>query len=386
MNVAVAALFAVSYLSISIVYPQHKAFLWFAASFGAAMLTPIAQLAQAYTGWTLLFGPVIYLAFATCLLLMVPALASFYRRPIPWRTVAVLAGATLFSGLLVQLVERGTPVYVVLYLLPFMLSTAICVLVVLRDSPRQPRDLLIAGMFGLLFLHLPLKAVLALREHTGPHQPNYMDSAFAVVSQIGTGTLMVATGLLLLINAILAVIGETRAEAETDLLSGVLNRRGFEARAARVLSQDRRAGWMAALLLIDIDHFKRVNDTYGHAAGDRAIRWFAQLLEHTMPQSAVIGRLGGEEFAVLLDRTTRETAWLQAEAIRQATVSHGEGEVASMTVSIGVADVRAGEVLHAAQERADAALYAAKRAGRNQVCLAPEEAGNVVPLRRAGDY
>lgn len=387
MNISVAALFVASFFTIALVHPGYTAPLWFAASYGAGMLTPLAQLGLAYTGWTTLFGPIIFFAFAACLQLMVPALAVFYRRPIPWRVVLGIAVLTILAGLLLPWLGRGTPVYVVVYLLPFMVSTAACALVVLRDSPRRGRDLMLAGLFVLLCLHFPLKAAFALSLGTGPLQPNYMESGFAVIGQISTGILMVATALFLLVSVVLVIIQETQTAAETDVLSGILNRRGFELRAASVLARARTRGTPAAMLLIDIDHFKAVNDSYGHSAGDRAIKAFAAMLRGAAPQSALVARLGGEEFAVLLDRTSREMAQLHAEAIRLATLSDGEAGTPSLSVSIGVAEVRKRDALEVTMERADAALYEAKRTGRNKVCSAAEdvedaEDAKVVWLRR----
>ena len=182
---------------------------------------------------------------------------------------------------------------------------------------------------------------------------------------------------------------DMRDAADRDQLTGVLNRRGFEERAEAIVAGVRAGREPVALLLLDIDHFKRINDTLGHAGGDSALRWFGAMLADRVPQSAVVGRLGGEEFAILLERTSRETARLQAEAIRTATATHLVPDVPAMTVSIGVTNLRTGEHLHDAVERADVALYTAKRSGRDRVCLAPEPAGRaagkVVELRRGSD-
>lgn len=386
MNVALAALFATSYVTIALLYRQERAPLWFAASYAVGMLTPLGQLGLGYGGWPLFFGAVIYFSFSGALLLMVPALAVFYRRPIPWRLVAFIAVVTLAMAALLRHLPRDTIGYTAAYQVPFMLATAASTREVLRDSPRRGGDLVLAALFGLTAAHFPVKAVLAASLGTGADPSSYISSTYALVSQVGTGILLVATGLALLINAVLAVTRDMRDAAEQDPLSGVLNRRGFEERAEAIVAAVRRGGEPAALLLLDIDYFKRINDTLGHAGGDRAIRWFGAMLADRVPQSAVVGRLGGEEFGILLERTSRETARLQAEAIRAATSTHGAPDVPDMTVSIGVTDLRAGDLLHSALERADAALYAAKRDGRNRVRLAPEApgpwTGNVVALRR----
>ncbi|MFG1188386.1 GGDEF domain-containing protein [Xanthobacter flavus] len=383
MNAVVAALFAASYLALALLHRGNTAPLWFAASFGAIVITPLALLAQSYTGWVVLFAPVIYLSFAACLILMVPGLAVLYRKPIPWGLVTVLGIVTVVSAALALQLPVNTLVRVVSYQTPFVLATAASCWVVLRDSPRRLRDLLLAGLFALLCMHVPLKAALAISLHTGPHQINYMDTPFAVVAQISTGILMVATGLLILVISVLELVRETLEVADTDALSGLLNRRGFEQRASDLV-HGRTGAAPFALLLIDIDHFKAINDTFGHGVGDQTIRGFGDMLQHTLPQSALIGRVGGEEFAILLERASPEMARLQAESVRLAIIGHDDHDVPPFTVSIGVALASREEPLLATLERADAALYEAKRSGRNRVCCAEEETlpHNVVPLRR----
>lgn len=395
MNIALAALFAASFAAIAFLYPRERGPIWFAASYAMGMLTPVAQIGLASGVWVPFFGAMVFLTFAGGLLLTVPGLAVFYRRPIPRHLVGALVATTLAVAVFLAIsafpngLDRNSLLYTEVYQLPFMLAMLAGVWVVLSSGQRRAGDVLLVVVLTVSALHFPLKAMVAARLGTGMNPANYVLTPYAVLSQVSTGILLAATGLVLLINAVLAVVRETQAAAETDSLSGVLNRRGFEERASRALAEE-AGGGPAALLLLDIDHFKRVNDTYGHAGGDDAIRWLAGLLVHMAPKSAVVGRLGGEEFGVLLGRTTREIARLQAEAIREAVRAQDDPDVPAMTVSIGVTDLWAGEPLRAAIERADAALYAAKRGGRDQVCLAPaadegELAGNVVTLHHRGD-
>lgn len=370
MNIALAALFATSYLAIAVLHPTQRAAIWFALSYFVGMLTPIGMLGLGYTSWTLVSGAVVFFGFAGGLLLMVPSLAVFYGRPRPWGVVAVGVALTLLAAFALTRLDRNTLLYTMTYQMPFMFASAASMVVVLRDSPRQGHDLVLAALFGLTALHFPIKGLVAASLGTGPVPTDYIRSPYALVSQVSTAVLLVATGLTLLINTTLAALRDTQLAAETDLLTGILNRRGFEARAERMLERRRRTGAQVALLLIDIDRFKRVNDTLGHAAGDRTIRSLARALSEAMPASAVVARLGGEEFAALLDHASEEVARLQAEAIRESVFSRQEEGVPAVTVSIGVTELDAAEDLRAALERADGALYAAKRAGRNRVCVA----------------
>ena len=153
--------------------------------------------------------------------------------------------------------------------------------------------------------------------------------------------------------------------ALTDSLTGLANRRGGDDAAQREASRTRRAGRPMSFLLADIDHFKRVNDSYGHAEGDRVIRDVAATLAYCLRSSDVAARWGGEEFLAVLPDADLARAQQVAERVRAAVeLIVGEPLV---TVSIGCAQLEANERVEAAIGRADAALYQAKAAGRNQV-------------------
>jgi len=167
--------------------------------------------------------------------------------------------------------------------------------------------------------------------------------------------------------------------ATTDCLTGLPNRHAFleQADGARLLAQRQRTG--LGLLMIDIDHFKQINDRWGHASGDEALVVFARTARHLLREHETIGRLGGEEFALLLPGADLDAAVQAAErlrrAIREATIITS-GPTYRMTVSIGVVVLDPHEDLGGAMARADHALYAAKRAGRDRV-----EIGELVRMR-----
>lgn len=375
MNMAVAGLFAASYVAIALLNRGTRAPIWFAVSYAIGMLTPMAQLGLAYSGWTTFFGGIVFFSFAAGLLAMVPALAVFYRRPPPWRVVTALAAGTVILAPFLPVLGRGHLIYELAYQAPFAAAMAACVWVVLTASPRQPSDLVLATAFALLALHFPVKAVVAWSIGTGSLPTDYIGTTYALISQVSSGIFLVATGLVLLIKALQAVIREGEVAAETDPLTGVANRRGYDLQAARLLEEARQHGRPVSVLLLDLDHFKRLNDTFGHAAGDAALRAFGAMLRRTAPQSAVVARLGGEEFVVLLDRTPLEAARVHAEALRLATLESAEAGTPPVSVSIGVAEMRAPYDIDGALRQADTALYAAKTAGRNRV-----RAGGINPL------
>jgi diguanylate cyclase (GGDEF)-like protein len=162
---------------------------------------------------------------------------------------------------------------------------------------------------------------------------------------------------------------EARRLAMYDPLTGSYNRRAFVELAERQLARARRDGAPAALLAIDLDHFKQVNDRYGHAAGDRVLADFAARLRHAMRAGDLPARIGGEEFCVLLAGASLGEACAAAERLRAAVESPPLGELpAPTTVSIGVAaSPGCGSTLDGLLRRADERLYQAKREGRNRV-------------------
>lgn len=168
-----------------------------------------------------------------------------------------------------------------------------------------------------------------------------------------------------------------REDALTDELTGLLNRRGFDvAFRDGLAAYDQNAGPAPSLLIADLDHFKKINDSYGHIFGDRVIRAVAKILRDNVKGKDVAARYGGEEFVVLLPDTPLQGAHSLAEKIR-ATVAHSQfcrigdkGGCERVTVSIGVARYRVGESSVDFAKRADRALYAAKASGRNRVMVA----------------
>jgi diguanylate cyclase (GGDEF)-like protein len=162
--------------------------------------------------------------------------------------------------------------------------------------------------------------------------------------------------------------------ASVDPLTGMFNRRGFAEACARVIEREAHAGRPVTALIFDIDHFKSINDRFGHPAGDEILKLFSAVVVNNLRISDLSGRIGGEEFAALLPCPLDEGV-VVAERVREAFEASGivcdEGPV-DTTVSIGVAGGPAGTELEVLLAAADTALYQAKRSGRNRVEAAVE--------------
>lgn len=166
---------------------------------------------------------------------------------------------------------------------------------------------------------------------------------------------------------------ELERYAHTDALTGLNNRRIFMQRLDEEAERVRRHGSPLSVLLFDLDHFKRVNDTYGHDAGDKMLICVSQTTNNIKRASDVSARLGGEEFGLLLPETDQQGAAQLAQRLRKAieasSITLGTGETVSITTSIGVATIsRKQDELENVLKHADNALYRAKDSGRNQVC------------------
>ncbi len=189
--------------------------------------------------------------------------------------------------------------------------------------------------------------------------------------------LLVTALVLLLVSLVLRRYqARITALATTDQLTGLPNRRGFDLLAGQALQEARRNQSPLSALMLDLDHFKQLNDSHGHLAGDRMLRAFADQLRSNLRQSDIVCRWGGEEFILLLRETAPAQARQIAEKIRQQAASLQplpDNPALALTVSIGVSSLQADEALDPLLARADRALYRAKQSGRNRVCLAPAD-------------
>jgi diguanylate cyclase (GGDEF)-like protein len=160
-----------------------------------------------------------------------------------------------------------------------------------------------------------------------------------------------------------------RQQASHDSLTGALNRGAFEERVESEVIRARRAGSPLAIVVFDLDHFKRINDSFGHAAGDSVLRGVGDLIQRSKRRSDAFGRIGGEEFALMLPDTDMGGAAVLCDKLR-ARVSKIATGGAPLTVSFGIAEADASTDARRMLEDADRALYAAKRAGRDRAVRA----------------
>jgi diguanylate cyclase (GGDEF)-like protein len=202
------------------------------------------------------------------------------------------------------------------------------------------------------------------------HIPDWLMSPFAVL--YGMFPILVATLLLGVVNARLRKHLNTRAM--TDELTGVLTRRALRELAPNAIERQRQSDQVMTTLMLDLDHFKIINDHFGHASGDLVLQRTGEVLRAQLRADALLARFGGEEFVALVPVSNLRAARQMAERLREAVATTPwravDGRAMTVTLSVGVSLIGEHETLDAALQRADEALYRAKQEGRNQVQVA----------------
>ena len=247
-----------------------------------------------------------------------------------------------------------------------------------RQAMEQTRNTLLLLLVGAAVVIIVLIDRLIVRRLR-----QLKDDMGAIVSDINWNGTINATGndeITQLANFSSGLMGIVRAQlaelrnlSSIDTLTGLPNRRIFDARLTHVLAQFVRANRPASLILIDVDHFKRYNDTYGHPAGDVALQRVSACLKTTLRRQLDLAvRLGGEEFAVVCDETPMAGAVVCAELVRnailEAAITHsGNPPLCILSISLGIATIQDGDTTTTLYQRADKALYLAKTSGRNRV-------------------
>lgn len=301
-------------------------------------------------------------------------LGRFGRRP-PHLALSLfgLGGLLILSWFLFVEPDMSRRVFAINFALAGM---SLVVAAELRQVPRKNfvDQLLMVALVvaGINFLVRPLVIIAIVGPPAG--DGDIFLSLYWISTSVSHAFFSVLLAICLITAIALDVIGKLQSDALSDPLSGLLNRRGFEERGSDVLACSSLSGMPVALVLADLDHFKSVNDTYGHACGDRVIATFAGLLRDAGGQEGVAGRIGGEEFAVVLPGSGLASARLFAESVRTSlggAIVPGLPTETPVTASFGVVERLKGETLSALLIRADVALYQAKHDGRDRVMVMP---------------
>jgi len=284
-------------------------------------------------------------------------------------TIALVTLGTLYYN---QFIEPILLKRVIILNFGLAIISLLMLLDVAKASNRTPVEQVLFGLLLVSCAGYLLRPVFLIASGIPGEQ---FEGAYWLVVSISDALTcaIIAVGIFAIIAS--DVMDGIKSDAEIDTLSGLFNRRGFEPRALDALARQ-TTGTPVVIILSDLDHFKSINDRFGHSSGDRVIQRFSAILKEKAPRDAVLARLGGEEFAIVLPPGAALTAHRWADDVRAAfkhiapDILSGE---ANPTASFGVAIARENENLHTLMDRADRALYQAKNDGRDCVRLADQD-------------
>jgi len=302
-------------------------------------------------------------------------IAMRYEKLVPWKILLLIyLGTVGFGYILYQAMpDLITKAYIISSGCSFMMAAA---LPLIRDHRHKKLDNLLFYFVMAASAQLMLNSALVFHADKLPTFLNTLDDAeFIAILNLTVVVISLCIAICLLLSYALEIIGELKLKSDVDALTKILNRGAFDtqARLNITLAHDQKLPF--TMILADIDFFKKVNDTFGHAAGDEIIKSFSETLQSTVRVMDHTGRVGGEEFAILLPSARLEIGKEIAGAACVAFEAKDHQEFVRdlpITASFGVAELRENESYYDLFKRADEALYMAKNSGRNRVALASD--------------
>ncbi len=370
INLVLSGLITASFLTMSIQAPVRRAARLLACAYAGGLAYYLIEFGIRFFGHS---APIMAFSAAVLLLGMSAfnaGLANLYRVRSPlYESLAIVAAGTLIAYFVSDL-PRHSFTRMMAFQCAYFAMQAIAAGIVIAGA-RRSLDRVLAAVLAASALHFLSKPFIAHAVGGWGENPSaYLDSYYAMVSQTLATIFALTIAIVTMVIVVGDIVRDATAKSETDTLSGLRNRRGFESRAVHSIERARRKGLPVSVVACDLDHFKAVNDTYGHAAGDIVLAAFASFLEQAASPGHIAGRIGGEEFAILLPGTNLSAARLFAEGARSAFSAmtiEGLPRERRFTASFGVAELAIGETLDTLMRRADDALYQAKRDGRDLV-------------------
>ncbi|MEM9734865.1 MAG: GGDEF domain-containing protein [Pseudomonadota bacterium] len=382
VNLAIGVVLLFGFVAFWLYKPSRKAplflaiaTLFFLGSRGLELAAPFVD-----PQWHDAFRFFLYAVNLLAGILLGVGISVHYRLDPHWNKVALGFLAGLVLTWLVLDMERNSVVRLVLNQLPIVTAIAITAVRLGLRGNKNLLDKVLVGAMGLFAFNLMSRPMLLLiLGPMGADVSQFHATDYALIANLTLAIITMMTACILMMVLVADLVGDLARKSQTDPLSRLYNRRGFEERAASLLNQAARADIPVSLLVCDLDHFKSINDTHGHAVGDIVIAGMGELLKSSTRSTDLTGRIGGEEFCVLLWNTGQEDAVKLANSIRMTlqTIAFADlGCARTVTASFGAAQWHEGlgtvgmgrDALFAL---ADDALYRAKSAGRNRVCAAP---------------
>lgn len=303
--------------------------------------------------------------------LFAAAIVKRYDLVVPWRPMAVTTAISMAFFLWFLLVQPSIAARILSISVGAGVIAAMVVGALWPIEKRYIIDRVLFWVAAISALNLIIRPIVLLSLGGGfDNYVGFQQSVYWTTVQFSQAMVSILAAISLMVAVAIDQITELKRQAGDDDLSGLLNRRGFEAAAGATLRRCIDADRPVALMIADLDHFKQVNDRHGHAVGDAIIAAFGAHVRAIGPAEMIAGRIGGEEFALLVPGAGIEAARQLAEAVRTGLQAACIGRIPATlcpTASIGLAAGAPGAGLSALMHEADQALYEAKRTGRNRV-------------------
>jgi diguanylate cyclase (GGDEF)-like protein len=355
--------YTIVFCSMKIIYPYLRgadsvALAFFVATIGSILLLLSGAI-----------SPFLSITVAHCLLLSAFVLfyagvLHFFKSPRRIRYAWTLTVVASILTIYFDLSHDRTPALAYVIALSFFLVRGVIALEIFRQAAGRIFLKIFACLMAAyaIFALNRIYFLLVLGAPPSPQQRAVLQT-ISVLLSVSFAFLIGLSFLLMLCSDLLTLVKD---ESERDLLCGVLNRRGIEQKLDAELKRANRAGQNLAIALIDIDHFKAINDHAGHAGGDSALRDVVSAISGRLSPHDQLGRFGGDEFLLILPHTSSSDALTLSSRIEQSVRELSiPGDVMPLTISIGITQATPGEVAAPLLARADKALYNAKHAGRN---------------------
>lgn len=319
--------------------------------------------------WPIILASVL---IASGLCLQYCGLQRFKDKPINWRFAAIAVSAVLLSGIWFTGIHNDVMNRAIANSIIFAIIFAACAreLLIPAESPLRIAYWL-TGTGFCAFSVLTLARAVILWQSSAESYGLFQNIPINPLTFLGVCLLQFTTmfGFVLMLDY--RLVGELNKLASLDSLTGAFNRRRLEEEASRLQARCIRTGDPMTVVMIDVDHFKKVNDRYGHQVGDDVLRHVAKTIGTAIREDDYFARYGGEEFCILLPSTTEDVAYVIGERLRQLYADNAflfNGHRLQSTISIGIADsADVGADFKLLVQAADKALYQAKQSGRNFV-------------------
>ena len=362
-QIALTLVYAMVFCAMKIIYPYLRGAGSVALAFFVATIADILLLRSGSISNFLAIA-VSHCLFLSAFVLFYTGVLHFFKSPprirYAWTLTVIASALTIYFNLSPNHTRALTYVIAI----SFFVVRGVIALEIFREAA----DRIFLKIFAFLMAAYAIFALnriyflLVLGAPPSPHQRAVLQTVSVLLS-VSFTFLIGLSFLLMLCSDLLTLVKD---ESERDLLCGVLNRRGIEQKLDAELKRASRAGQNLAVALIDIDHFKAINDRAGHAAGDAALRDVVSAISGRLRSHDLLGRFGGDEFLLILPHTSNSEAFTISSRIEQSVRDLSiPGEAIPLTISIGLTQATPGEIAGPLLARADKALYNAKNAGRN---------------------